>query len=366
PIATVLYSELEAEYDELSNLENLMQQAALSVQLLDNDSDEPDVISLLNRAIKLCEAQTELSQTYADCVEQLYLAHTQIAEVVSTLSNYAEGQSLDPKRLALLDEQLSTFHRLARKYHTTPESLVEDSQAWQQQLDDLQSVMSPEAMAEQIEQAYQAYLQKAQALDDSRRANATMLAEALVARLKALALPNVQAAFEFTPLDKPQSIGLSQIDLLFSANVGMPMQPIHKIASGGELSRLALIMQVIDAQGVCRNTTTDMATTTRQLLVFDEVDVGISGGTAQVVGELLRELGEEQQIIAITHQSQVAAQAHQHILVYKTQQEKAQSHLKILSGDEQVQELARMSGGVNITEDTLKHARSLLASRRVS
>ena len=94
--------------------------------------------------------------------------------------------------------------------------------------------------------------------------------------------------------------------------------------------------------------------------------VGISGGTAQVVGELLRELGEEQQIIAITHQSQVAAQAHQHILVYKTQQEKAQSHLKILSGDEQVQELARMSGGVNITEDTLKHARSLLASRRVS
>lgn len=366
PIATVLYSELEAEYDELSNLENLMQQAALSVQLLDNDSDEPDVISLLNRAIKLCEAQTELSQTYADCVEQLYLAHTQIAEVVSTLSNYAEGQSLDPKRLALLDEQLSTFHRLARKYHTTPESLVEDSQAWQQQLDDLQSVMSPEAMAEQIEEAYQIYLQKAQALDNSRRANATMLAEALVARLKALALPNVQAAFEFTPLDKPQSIGLSQIDLLFSANVGMPMQPIHKIASGGELSRLALIMQVIDAQGVCRTTTTDMATTTRQLLVFDEVDVGISGGTAQVVGELLRELGEEQQIIAITHQSQVAAQAHQHILVYKTQQEKAQSHLKILSGDDQVQELARMSGGVNITEDTLKHARSLLASRRVS
>lgn len=366
PIATVLYNELEAEYDELSNLENLMQQAALSVQLLDNDSDEPDVVSLLNRAIKLCEAQTELSQTYADCVEQLYSAHTQIAEVASTLSNYAEGQSLDPKRLALLDEQLSTFHRLARKYHTTPESLVEDSQAWQQQLDDLQSVMSPEAMAEQIEEAYQAYLQKAQALDDSRRANATILAEALVARLKALALPNVQAAFEFTPLDKPQSIGLSQIDLLFSANVGMPMQPIHKVASGGELSRLALIMQVIDAQGVCRNTTTDMSTTTRQLLVFDEVDVGISGGTAQVVGELLRELGEEQQIIAITHQSQVAAQAHQHILVYKTQQEKAQSHLKILSGDDQVQELARMSGGVNITEDTLKHARSLLASRRVS
>lgn len=364
PIANINYSELEAEYDELSNLENLMQQAALSVQLLDNDSDEPDVMSLLGRAIKLCEAQTDLSQTYAECAQQLYLAQTHIAEVASTLTNYAEGQSLEPERLALLDEQLSTFHRLARKYQTTPDSLLADSQAWQQQLDELQSVMSPEAMAEQIEQAYQEFLQQAQALDTLRQRHATKLADALVSRLKQLALPTVQAAFEFTPLNKPQSIGLSQIELLFSANVGMPMQPIHKIASGGELSRLALIMQVIDAQGICRNAATDTATTTRQLLVFDEVDVGISGGTAQVVGELLRELGEEQQIIAITHQSQVAAQAHQHILVYKTQQDQAQSHLTILSGNEQVQELARMSGGVSITEDTLNHARSLLASRR--
>ena len=120
-------------------------------------------------------------------------------------------------------------------------------------------------------------------------------------------------------------------------------------------------MQVIDAQGICR-TGQAAATTTRQLLVFDEVDVGISGGTAQVVGELLRELGQEQQIIAITHQSQVAAQAHQHILVYKTQQQQAQSHLKIVTGETQVQELARMAGGVDITKDTLNHARSLLAS----
>ena len=149
----------------------------------------------------------------------------------------------------------------------------------------------------------------------------------------------------------------------------MPMQPLHKIASGGELSRLALVMQVIDAQGQCRtaqdstNASSNAASTIpRQLLVFDEVDVGISGGTAQVVGELLRELGTEQQIIAITHQAQVASQAHQHILVYKTQHDQAQSHLQNLSGDAQVQELARMSGGVNITETTLEHARSLLAS----
>lgn len=369
PIAAINYHELEAEYDELSNLESLMQQASLTVGLLNNDSDEPDVSTLLAKAIKLCEAQSGISQTYADCVEQLYQAQSAVSEVSSTLTDYAEGQSLDPERLAQLDEQLSTFHRLARKYQTTPERLLDDATEWQGELDELNAVLSPEAFAEEIEAAYQTYLTQAQALDEKRQQVAPMLSETLVKRLKLLALPNVQAEFQFTALDKPQSFGLSNIELVFSANVGMPMQPLHKIASGGELSRLALVMQVIDAQGQCRtaqdstNASSKAASTIpRQLLVFDEVDVGISGGTAQVVGELLRELGTEQQIIAITHQAQVASQAHQHILVYKTQHDQAQSHLQNLSGDAQVQELARMSGGVNITETTLEHARSLLAS----
>lgn len=363
PIVNINYTELEAEYDELSNLENLMQQASLTVGLLNNDSDEPDVSTLLAKAIKLCEAQTDLSQTYVDVVEQLYQAQTLVDEASSTLTNYAEGQSLDPERLAELDEKLSTFHRLARKYQTTPQELLDDAKTWQSELDELTAVMSPEAMAEQIDTAYQAFLAKANDLDTARQANAKALSEKLVERLKLLALPTVQAEFDFTPLDKPNAHGVSQIELLFSANVGMPLQPIHKIASGGELSRLALVMQVMDAQGVCRQTADKQTpTSTKQLLVFDEVDVGISGGTAQVVGELLRELGAEQQIIAITHQAQVASQAHQHILVYKTQDDQAQSHLQILHGDEQVNELARMSGGVNISESTLEHARSLLAN----
>lgn len=368
PIAQINYKQLEAEYDELSNLENLMQQASISLQLLDNDSDEPAIMSLLSRVIKLCENQADISQTYADCIEQLYQAQSILSDVSSSLADYGEGQSLDPERLAELDEQLSTFHRLARKYQTTPEQLLADSADWQNQLDELTAVMSPEALAEEIERAYQAYLTLAKQLDDVRQQHAEKLATVLVERLRLLALPNVQAEFCFETLEKPQSFGLSNIELLFSANVGMPLQPIHKIASGGELSRLALVMQVIDAQGICRSQTAkgnhDTPTSTKQLLVFDEVDVGISGGTAQVVGELLRELGEEQQIIAITHQAQVASQAHQHILVYKTQQEQAQSHLQIISDDAQVQELARMSGGVNITQTTLDHARSLLTNRQ--
>lgn len=371
PIIGVDYGQIEAEYDELSNAEALMQQAAESVNLLNNDSDEPDVLALLGRVIKLCEPQTDISQTYADCVEQLYQAQSLVADVASTLTDYADGQNLDPERLAELDELLSTFHRLARKYHVTPDTLLSLADDWQSQLDELQNIASPEQLAEQIDTAYQQFLTFAKQLDNDRQANAKHLTTTLLERLRTLALPNVQAEFHFTPLDTPNSAGISQVELLFSANVGMPMQPLHKIASGGELSRLALVMQVIDAQGSCRADKSPTKKTSekskqknasKQLLVFDEVDVGISGGTAQVVGELLRELGQQQQILAITHQSQVAAMAHQHILVHKTQQDQAQTHLKIIEKDDKIHELARMSGGVNITQATLDHAKSLLAN----
>ncbi len=389
PIIGLDYAQIEAEYDELSNLESLIEQASTAVNLLDNDNDEPDIIGLLAKVIKLCEAQTSLSQTYADCVEQLYEAQTLLQEVSSTLNRYAEDQSLNPERLAELDGQLSTFHRLARKHQISPEQLLDTATQWQIQLEELMSVASPEALAQQIDTAYQHYLALATEQDTLRQQYAPALIAVLLKRLKTLSLPNVQAVFSFTKLSKPTADGISQIELLFSANVGMPMQPLHKIASGGELSRLALVMQVIDAQGSCRQpigkkldkalaktlekspnknkkptlmSTQTPVPSTKQLLVFDEVDVGISGATAQVVGELLRELGNQQQILAITHQAQVASQAHQHILVHKTQHDQAQTHLAIITDEAQVQELARMSGGINITQATLDHAKSLLAN----
>lgn len=375
PIMGLNYAQIEAEYDELSNLESLIEQASMAVNLLNNESDEPDIIGLLGKVIKLCEPQTDLSQTYADCVEQLYEAQSLLSDVSNTLTSYAEDQSLNPERLAELDSQLSTFHRLARKHQVSPEHLLDEATTWQHQLDDLTKIASPEALAQQIDTAYQNYLAQAQDLDTLRQQHAPKLVEALLARLRTLALPNVQAEFHFEKLEKPHADGISQVELLFSANVGMPMQPLHKIASGGELSRLALVMQVIDAQGSChqmlendsksskaKKFTKNAVASTKQLLVFDEVDVGISGGTAQVVGELLRELGTQQQILAITHQAQVASQAHQHILVHKTQHDQAKTHLAIISDDDQVNELARMSGGVNITQATLDHARSLLGN----
>lgn len=355
PLLAIDYSEVEAEHEELSNIEALMQEASHGLYLLDNDTDEPDVMMLLGQAIKLCDHQIGVSQTFGQVSEQLHLAQQQITEVTALLSDYAEQQLPDPERLQELDNLISLGHRLSRKHSLPATDLIAEAHEWQQQLEQLENEPSSDALAVQIEEAWQEYLALATELHEARSQAAPAICTQLIAQLQPLALPNARCEFMFTARDSAQysAQGCYDIDLLFSANVGMPMQPLHKIASGGELSRMALVMQVLQVTNADNNAA-------KPMLVFDEVDVGISGGTAQVVGELLRSLGQTQQLLAITHQAQVAAQAHQHILVQKHHHEQTQSELLILTGSAQIDELARMSGGVTITEVTRDHARSLL------
>lgn len=358
PLLSVEYAQVEAEHEELSNIEALMLEASQALALLDNGSDEPDVMDMLGRAIKLCDNQVSVSQTFSQASEQLHLAQQQISEAIALLAEYAEQQLPDPERLIELDKIISLGHRLSRKHGLPVDALILEAEDWQQQLDTLENEPSSEALAEQITEAWQHYLATAQQLSEARRKVAPAISEALVSQLKPLALPNAQCEFVFTPKADESSYnsnGIDDIELLFSANVGMPMQPLYKIASGGELSRMALVMQVLHA-------THQDKSHAKPMLVFDEVDVGISGGTAQVVGELLRSLGQHQQLLAITHQAQVAAQSHQHILVQKHHDQQTQSELNIIQGDAQIDELARMSGGVTITEVTREHARSLLSA----
>ena len=355
PLLAVDYHDIEAEHEELSNIEALMQEASHGLHLLDNDSDEPDVMTLLGQAIKICDNQTGVSQTFGQVSEQLHLAQQQIIEASALLSDYAEQQLPDPERLQELDSLISLGHRLSRKHNLPANDLITEAKAWQQQLEQLENEPSSDVLAAQIDEAWQAYLLLADQLNDKRSQAAPIVCAQLVAQLQPLALPNARCEFVFTAKELAQynAQGRYDIELLFSANVGMPMQPLHKIASGGELSRMALVMQVLQVTNSDNNAA-------KPMLVFDEVDVGISGGTAQVVGELLRTLGQTQQLLAITHQAQVAAQAHQHILVQKYHQEQTQSELIILTQEQQVNELARMSGGVIITDVTRDHARSLL------
>lgn len=356
PLLAVDYAEVEAEHEELSNIEALMQEASHGLHLLDNDTDEPDVMTLLGQAIKLCDHQLGVSQTFEQASEQLHLAQQQITEVTGLLSDYAEQQLPDPERLQTLDSLISLGHRLSRKHGLPANDLIDEAKGWEVQLEQLENEPSSDAMAAQIEQAWQDYLTLATQLNKERSLAAPTVSKQLIKQLQPLALPNARCEFVFTKKSEPSQYsaqGCYDIDLLFSANVGMPMQPLHKIASGGELSRMALVMQVLQATNADNNAA-------KPMLVFDEVDVGISGGTAQVVGELLRALGQTQQLLAITHQAQVAAQAHQHILVQKHHDEQTESELLILTDSAQVDELARMSGGVTITDVTRDHARSLL------
>ena len=361
PLLSVDYQEIEAEHEELSNIEALMMEASRGLHLLDNDTDEPDVMSLLGQAIKLCDSQMSVSQTFVQASEQLHIAQQQITEVTALLSDYAEQQLPDPERLQELDSLISLGHRLSRKHNLPASDLINEAKAWQAQLEQLENEPSSDALTAQIEDAWQGYLTLATQLNTERVQAAPSICAQLIAQLQPLALPNARCEFVFTQKSDTASYnaqGCYDIDLLFSANVGMPMQPLHKIASGGELSRMALVMQVLQATSADNNAA-------KPMLVFDEVDVGISGGTAQVVGELLRALGQTQQLLAITHQAQVAAQAHQHILVQKHHHEHTQSELIILTDSAQVNELARMSGGVTITEVTREHARSLLTDVKV-
>lgn len=357
PLLLVDFQGIEAEYDELSNLESLMREALEAAVQLDNDDDAPSVLSLLGRAMRICDNNAQSSKTFGECSQLLVLAQEQIIDAVAKLTDYAERELPDAARLDELNGLLSLAHRLSSKYHTPITELIADAVHWQDELDMLSSLPDNDTMDAKVLEAYQAYLVAADALDQARIQIAPDVCERLEARLVPLALPNARCQFSFNekPVEHYTAQGKYDIALLFSANVGMPLQPLHKVASGGELSRMALTMQVMAADdGIGAHPT----------LVFDEVDVGISGGTAQVVGELLRTLGKQQQLLAITHQAQVAAAAHHHILVYKEHGEHTKSQIQVITDEAQIDELARMSGGVNITEATRAHVKSLLADIR--
>lgn len=340
------YQEIEQEFDRLSHHEAIMQDCVYSLNGLDEGEQNisQELASILRRMESHAGRSEQLSQIYTSLLN----AQSELEDATATLRQFMDRQSFDPERMEELNSKLEVFHRLARKYRTQPELLKEEYGTWQAELEQLHQLEDPETLAEQVEVSYQEFLSKAQHLDQIRRAAAEPLAKKLTEQVKQLALPEAHFEFKFEPLEHPSSEGLSFIQLLFTANKGIPAQPLARVASGGELSRIALVMQVMNAEK-----------TEAEVLVFDEIDVGISGGTAEIVGRLLADLAQHVQILCITHQAQVAAQSDQHLLVKKRQTDPASSTIINLEESEIVQELARMTGGVEINETTLQHARQL-------
>jgi len=349
----------ELDYEGLSNehtrLANAGRIASMGQQQLDllYDDEERSVNRTLAQSVHAMKELGQLAPELHEVTEMLQEAQIQIKEAAHTLRRALDGMEADPKRLEWLEERLGDVHRLARKHQTGPREL---KAKLQELIDENNSLTYGAERIDKLEQALQEtvlqYSVSAERLSERRIATARSLAEGITALIRELGMPygyfeiDVQHQTE----SEPTVFGNDRIAFSVAANPGLPPRPIGKVASGGELSRISLAIQVsaIDYK----------ATPT---LIFDEVDTGIGGRVAEIVGQKLRILASDRQVFCVTHLPQVAAQGHNHLLVEKCSQDQVtQTSVRPLASGERKQEIARMLGGVRITEQTLAHAEEML------
>ncbi|MGM0594326.1 MAG: DNA repair protein RecN [Pseudomonadota bacterium] len=353
---------LQLQADELQTLSDEHARLANANQLLEGtqsaiahlyEGDEQSIAAMLEQTLSQLQQLREYDSALGESCDMLDSALIQIKEATGDLRHYAEGLDLDPQQLAEVEQRLTVIHDLARKHRVEPEQLSELHQKLEQELQQLDSADSRLAgMETEISQAQQDYQSLAEQLSKGRRNGAKRLAKAVTENMQQLGMAGGRFDIALTPLEKgPTAHGLESVELQVSANPGQPLRPLSKVASGGELSRINLAIQVITAgqEGI-------------PTLIFDEVDVGVGGGVAEMVGRQLRRLGESRQVLCVTHQPQVAAQGHHHFRISK-QSRKGETRTQVVPIDAEVrvEEVARMSGGVKITEQTLEHARELIA-----
>lgn len=320
-------------------------------QLYEDESHS--VNTLLAQAIHALADLSRVAPEFSEPLGLLQESQLQVKEASLQLRRQLERQEADPAALGLLEQRLADVHRLARKHQTRPEALPEQLSALKTELDQLaMGAESTESLQLERDALSADYRRLATELSASRT-NAAITLERRISRIvRELGMPQGQLRIEVrTDADyAPAPAGSDAVEFLVSANPGMPPRPLARVASGGELSRISLAIQV--AATAAKNVAT---------LIFDEVDSGIGGGIAEVVGQKLRLLGEDRQVFCVTHLPQVAAQGHHHLLVEKHSQDGAtQSSVRALEGPERTPEIARMLGGMIITEQTLAHAKEML------
>ncbi|MCJ8170704.1 DNA repair protein RecN [Atopomonas sediminilitoris] len=347
---------LEQQQRELSNAEVLLASCQQIIDLC-ADNDAGNVLSSLNTSLNRLSNLQSQNAALSEASNLLSSAQIQVEEAVGELHRFLDHFEADPQRLQDIEERLSLIYQLARKHKVNPDQLLD---LQQQLLDEVESLNADDQAGERLQQELDAYArhyhEKAQALSDLRQAAANALSAAVSEQMQLLGMPGGQFAIQLKAHSnlEPHPHGTEQIDFLVSANPGQPIKPLAKVASGGELSRISLAIQVITAQ-----------TSRVPTLVFDEVDVGIGGPTAEVVGQLLRQLGARGQVLTVTHLPQVAAQGHQHLFVYKERgTDSTQSAVRCLSDDERIEEVARMLGGIDLTEESIAHARQMVSTAR--
>lgn len=342
--------EVETLEEEQKILASAGESLQLSQQLAELCAgDDQSLEQMLNQALHLLDDLPHKTQALIEAQELLISADIQVKEASQAINRHINSTEINPQRLQEVDERLSSIYQTARKHRVSPEDLPELHQRLGEELNALTGDDNQiDALEAREQQLKAALLASAGQLSKKRKAAATKLTKAVNEQLQLLAMSSANFAIELQPAEVT-SHGLEAIEFLISTNPGAPAKPLAKVASGGELSRISLAIVVVTAQ------TSQVPT-----MVFDEVDVGIGGATADVVGNLLRALGETGQVICVTHLGQVAARAHHHLQVSKAQSKhSATSQLKALEGEEKIAEIARMIGG-KTSAQSLAHAKEML------
>ncbi|WP_028389470.1 DNA repair protein RecN [Legionella fairfieldensis] len=340
---------LHEEHQLLHHAHDYLQHAQ-RIQYLLND-DEPAICQGLNQVLHSLQALPQENPAVKTASELINGALIQCEEASDEMRRFSEQVYLDPQRLQEVEQRISVLHHAARKYHVDASQLPNYVDHLQSELEALENSESRQAcLQQQYNQQKQAFEAAALKLRQSRQFHARKLAEEISQIIRQLGMPSGYVEIEMTPLEKMQPHGLDKVEYKVCTNPGTTPDALTKIASGGELSRISLAIQMITAQRGATPT-----------LLFDEVDVGIGGATAALVGQLLRKLGERLQVFCVTHQPQVASCAHHHFVVEKySDGEQTYSRILSLTSEEKIDELARMLGGLTVTEQTRSHARELL------
>ena len=345
---------LDEEHGRLANAGRLLESGQRALAMLDAD-EESAAATLIAHAQHDLESLRELDGGLAAACELVEGALIQLREGAGELRGYLERLELDPQRLNWVEERIGVIHDLARKHRVEPAGLAELFEHLQQELSGLENAdQRLGGLDEEVARLAESYRAAAAKLTKARRKAGDQLAKKVSAAMQELGMKGGRLEVSLEPLegDAFSPLGLERVEFLVSANPGQPLKSLGKVASGGELSRISLAIQVIIAH-----------TARIPTLIFDEVDTGVGGGVAEIVGRTLRTLGESRQVLCVTHLPQVAAQGHHHLQVSKVRgKSNTQTGIRVLEDKDRVEEVARMLGGVKITEQTLAHAEEMIGS----
>jgi DNA repair protein RecN (Recombination protein N) len=346
---------LNAQHTRLSHAQALIDAGQSAINSLDGEESSrlnsaPGALGLLSQAIAQLQDQAHVEPEFQSIAEVLQSSLAQAEDAAHSLQSYLRKTDLDPDRLNELDQRMSQWLSLARRYKRPPEELASLLAGWKQALNELEAASDLEGLEAQEKVASQAYQAEAKKLSQQRKKAAPKLAQAVTQAMQNLGMQGGRFEVALIGLEQAAQHGLEDIQFLVAGHAGSTPRPVGKVASGGELSRIALAIAV---------TTSELGEA--GTLIFDEVDSGVGGAVAETVGRLMKQLGVHRQVLAVTHLPQVASCADHHLLVSKTSgKEGVSSNVVPIAGEQRVTEIARMLGGEKLSATTLAHAREML------